>query len=84
MTIKTKDGRFVCIYCEKPYKTEKEAVECREKHDLIYVPLSRPELNKLLHYIMAPNNPKVLDDTYIVKVLMKFSARGNRDHSLLS
>jgi hypothetical protein len=77
MAIRTKAGMFKCVYCEREYKTDGEANQCRDSHDLVYIPIARAELNKLINYLMIPDG-KILDGTSVVKVLFRYSAKGNR------
>ncbi len=67
MAIKTKDG-YKCFYCNKKYKHSEKADQCREGHNLTYVPISVSDLNKLMHYIMMPD-PDILEDTDVVRML---------------
>lgn len=76
MTIRTKNGRYQCFYCKKIYDRIDEAHACRESHDLIYIPMSKSDVNKLLHFIMIPNE-KLLEDTPIVEFLQKALRRKN-------
>lgn len=75
MAIKRRDGTFQCVYCERIYRTEAEADKCREDHDIIYIPLSRSDLNKLLNYMMIPD-PKVLAGSNVSRILFRYM-RGN-------
>ncbi|HEC64006.1 MAG TPA: hypothetical protein ENI23_01790 [bacterium] len=63
MAIKTKDGQFRCMYCERIHEKEEKADECRETHDIKYLPISKEDLNKLANYILHPN-PKLIMDVY--------------------
>jgi hypothetical protein len=77
MAIRTKQGTFKCLYCERDYTKEAEANTCRDSHDLIYVPIAKADLNRLINYIMIPDI-KILDGTSVVKVLFRYSAKGNK------
>ena len=70
MAIKTKKG-FKCLYCGTIYDSPAKADLCRDNHDLIYVPFSPEDLNKLFNYVMMPDM-MVLKDTQIIKILQKY------------
>jgi primosomal protein N' len=67
MAIKTKNG-YRCFYCNKKYTHPEKADQCREEHQLVYVPISITDINKLMHYIMMPD-PDILDGTQVVRML---------------
>lgn len=58
MSIKTVDG-YACSVCGIVYDNPTQADVCRDNHELLYVPMSRTELNRLL-------NALVLGDITIV------------------
>ncbi len=81
MAIKTKDGQFRCMYCEKVFDKEDKADECREAHDIKYLPVSKEDLNKLANFILHPHT-KLISDVYgrpipVVKMILKMIP-GNR------
>lgn len=55
MAIKTKSGKWQCSYCLKEYPDSAKANACREEHDLVYVALSREDLNRLVNYLFIPD-----------------------------
>jgi hypothetical protein len=61
MAIKTKDGKFKCMYCEKIYDHPEKADVCRDEHNIKYLPISEEDLNKLANYIMYPNRKLIMD-----------------------
>jgi hypothetical protein len=67
---KTKDGKYQCFYCLKKYNKPEEADKCREGHDLVYIPISRSDANKLLNYLFIPD-PKILEGVPFVKFLRR-------------
>ncbi len=67
MAIKTKDG-YKCFYCNKKFKHPEKADQHRDGHEIVYVPISITDINKLMHYIMLPD-PEILEDTQVVKML---------------
>jgi len=52
MAIKSKDGKgYICSYCEKKYSHPQEADQCRDAHELIYIALTKEDLNRLLQFL---------------------------------
>lgn len=73
MAIKRGD-KYYCSYCGLEYTDPVKADTCREKHDLIYVALSRSDLNRLIQFINL-GNPELLTPT-MIRSLNKY-LRGN-------
>lgn len=48
-------GQWLCGYCGKPYASASKADECRDTHELIYIPLTKTDLNRLLMFIHSKN-----------------------------
>ncbi len=67
MAIKTKDG-YKCFYCGEKFKHPEKADQHRDEHEIVYVPISVSDINKLMHYILMPD-PEILDDTQVVTML---------------
>ena len=60
-----KDNRiYTCTYCSTEYDTQAKADSCKRKHELIYVPLSRGDLNRLINFIY------IKDDSLLSKTMM--------------
>jgi hypothetical protein len=51
MANKNKNGEYVCSYCNKVYTHPTQADNCRDSHELIYVPITREDLNRLIQFI---------------------------------
>ena len=51
MAIKTQYGTYLCGYCGKVYVSATKADECRDQHELIYIPLTKTDLNRLLQFL---------------------------------
>lgn len=82
MAIKTRDGKWKCMYCLKIYERAEKADVCREEHDIKYLPISKEDLNKLANYVMHPNQ-KLIMDIYgrpipVVRAILKMLP-GNRN-----
>ena len=73
MAIKRGD-KYYCSYCHNEYTDPVKADTCRENHDLIYVAISRSDLNRLIQYIHL-GNQELLTPT-LIKTLNKY-LRGN-------
>lgn len=61
---------YRCFYCSKPYKTEEEAEECKESHDLVYIPATVEDLQKLAKFLMHPD-PEILREVPLVDVIFR-------------
>lgn len=48
MAIKQPDGTFNCGVCGMNYGIAAKADQCRDNHNLVYLPLTKDELNRLL------------------------------------
>lgn len=59
MALKLPDGQFACSVCGTKYSGAAKADGCRDSHQLLYVPMSKTELNRLINAIM-------LDDMSLV------------------
>lgn len=63
MANKIKDG-YECGYCHKFYTSPVEADACKEAHKLIYVALSKEDLQRLLQFIYSKEDD-VLGETIV-------------------
>ena len=71
-----KIGRYYyCSYCNTEYSDPVRADSCREKHDLIYVALSRDDLNRLINFIHLGHDELLTES--MVNSLRKY-LRGSR------
>lgn len=41
----------ICFYCRKWYANPDKARECENEHDVIFVPILKEDLNRLLNFI---------------------------------
>jgi hypothetical protein len=67
---KTKKGKYTCSYCNKEYDTPTLADKCRDGHDLVFVPFSREDINRLAQFIVVKED-KLLTET-LVKSILKY------------
>ena len=73
MAIKV-DGGHVCSYCNKKWSDPAKADSCRDGHELIYVQISKSDLNRLINFIYAKDE-SLLSPT-LMNTLTKY-LRGN-------
>lgn len=78
MAIKAKD-KWACSYCGKQFKRSMDADLCRDNHDLVYVMLSKNDLNRLVQFIFL-RDEELLTPT-LVKSL-RFYLKGNDKNDL--
>jgi len=73
MAVKTIDG-YRCGYCGKLYIDATKADVCKEQHELIYVPLSITDLNRLVQFLHTKNDDLLTES--LVSTLDRY-LRGN-------
>lgn len=49
------EKKYRCLYCEKEYNSIKDRDKCIDLHDLIYVPMPKGDLNRILNFLMSKN-----------------------------
>ena len=54
-------NKNTCFYCNKFYDDPQKARECESKHDVIFVPMLREDLNRLINFI-ATGDRKLLTE----------------------
>jgi len=64
MAVKTKNG-WQCNYCGKEYPNVVKADQCRDDHDLIYVPFSRSDLTRLVQFILTKEERLLSSTLYL-------------------
>ena len=50
MAIKT-SSKWLCGYCKKEYSSQIDADNCKSSHNLLYIPISREDLGRLIAFI---------------------------------
>lgn len=73
MALRQSDGTYRCSYCGKSFSRSQEADSCRDSHQLIYVPLTKNDLNHLINFIYSKDE-KLLTES-LMKTLIKYSTR---------
>ena len=72
MAIK-KGSKYYCSVCESEHASPAQADVCRESHDMVYVPLKRTDLNRLINFIHSKNDDYLTES--LVKTLRKYLGR---------
>lgn len=67
---------YACSQCGKVYAKPLDADACRDSHNLIYIPMTKTELNMLNHYIQS-GDQSVLPNSIIEK-LEAYQRRASR------
>jgi len=52
MAIKIQDVGYMCSICNRIHPTPAKADACRDEHDMLFIPMSHTELNRLLNGIL--------------------------------
>lgn len=63
MANKLQDGTYSCSICGELYTSALKADRCRDDHDKIYLPISKSELNMLIHAIQF-GDVSVIPETF--------------------
>jgi hypothetical protein len=69
MAITVKNG-YQCGYCGKFYTNPIAAENCKDSHNLIYVPFTKEDLNRLINFIYSKEE-KLLTET-LITTLQKY------------
>jgi hypothetical protein len=64
MAIRTKTG-YECSYCRKYFTNKFKADDCRDSHDLVYVPLARTDVARLLQFIITKEERILTEPIYL-------------------
>lgn len=71
MAITMNDGTYACSVCGERYKVSSQADGCRDSHQLLYIPISKTELNRLLNAIMMDDAKLV--PAHLISTLQKYA-----------
>lgn len=63
-------NKHKCFYCDKYYTDVMKARDCEGKHDVLFVPILREDLNRLLNFI-ATGDRNLLTER-LSKVLFRY------------
>lgn len=67
MAIKLRNGKYACGYCKKEYADQVDAEICKDSHNLIYVAISKPDLQKLIMFIYNKDDT-ILPDSLVERL----------------
>lgn len=70
MALKQSNGAYKCSVCEKEYPDPMAADSCRESHDMLYIPMTKTEFNRLLNALVLEDLTLIPDSLY--KTFRKF------------
>jgi hypothetical protein len=71
MSYQDNEGRWHCSICRLVYPSAVLAGSCEKAHDLIYVPMKRTDLVKLVQFIFTGGETPLPEE--LVKSLMSFT-----------
>lgn len=63
--------KYQCTYCMQLYATDMAALACLNSHDLIYIPISRADVSRLVEFLYTKNE-NALPENFI-KHIMRIS-----------
>lgn len=63
-----------CFYCNKYYPNPADARKCENTHDVVYVPLLREDLNRLVNFI-ATGDRQLLTER-LSRTLFRYTRAG--------
>jgi len=67
-------NEYLCGYCGKAYTDPFKADNCRDEHDLVYIPISKTDLNRLLQFVYLTNaDPRT--EKLLTRTLMRTLSR---------
>lgn len=65
---------FVCVHCAKEFKDEELAKRHEVyEHDIIYLPIEKSDLNRLLNFIVTNHNNEQLLTERLMNTIFKFT-----------
>lgn len=70
MAIKLKNGGYACGYCGKEFTTNTgmlDAENCKDSHELIYLQISKEDLQKLIMFIYNKDDA-ILPDKLVTRL----------------
>ena len=70
MAVKLENKGYKCDWCNKVYPDPSKADSCRGKHDIVYVPMLKSDVNRLLQFMTTKDEELITETMY--KSLIRF------------
>lgn len=61
---------YICEICEKKYKNPEDARKCNFAHDIVYLPIERGDLKRLVQFLYT-GEEKLLTQS-LIQLLIKY------------
>lgn len=71
MAIELKTGEFACLICGERYSTSAKADTCKISHEMLYIPMTKTEVNRLLNAIILGDLSLIQENT--IETLRKYA-----------
>lgn len=71
------DNGWKCSYCGKLYSDSIAADSCRESHEILYIQISKTDLNRLINFIFTRDEKLISEN--LVKTLQRYARNAVRD-----
>lgn len=76
MALKTSQG-YMCVVCKRIYPDPTKADACRDTHEILYLPFTHTEVNRLLNALFTGDLSLVPDSVF--ETLRKAQRKAVRD-----
>ena len=74
-----KQGKlFACSYCGMTYTSDDKADACRNKHNIIYLPISSDDLIRLIFFVYQKNDDLITPS--LMRTLNKYLKGNDNDY----
>jgi hypothetical protein len=70
-------SKHQCFYCSKYYPDPDDARKCEKGHDVLYVPILRSDLNRLLNFIVTGDRNLLTES--LSRTLFRYVRAGKDD-----
>lgn len=64
MAIKLSSGKFACPICYKAYPQASRADDCKTNHNVVYIPFTHTELNRLIHSLQFGDSSLISEELW--------------------
>jgi hypothetical protein len=71
MAIELKDGTFACSVCGEKYPLASKANACRDSHEMLYIPMTKTEVNRLMNAIIL-NQVELVPES-VIETLRRYA-----------